>query len=110
MKKIALTAVIVASLSTGAAVAAEPFKDRYIDYRATAQPEISLSSKVATVQVSRFNNGGIDYRDAVSVSATTPRAEVDPVISGFNDRSHAALANQRQGVSGEADERLGFNR
>jgi hypothetical protein len=108
MKNIALTALIAASLSTGSVMAAESFKDRGIDYRTTAQSDTSLQREVVTAQTDRFKNGGIDYRDAVSVSANTPRTEVDPMIRGFNDRSHIAFTTERQSLSG--DKRLGYKR
>jgi hypothetical protein len=109
MKKIALTALIAASLSTGAAVAAEPFKDRGIDYRAAAQPETSVEGDLVSIQANRFNDQGIDYVETVSGSAT-PRADVDVAVRGFKDRSHVATTIERQDVSGEGEERFGYAR
>ncbi len=110
MKKIALTVLIAASLSTGAAVGAEPFKNRGIDYRTTAQPDTSVQRDAVTAQANSFNDRGIDYVETISVSADTPRAEVNPIISGFNNRNNVVL-NERQNLSKAGGEvRLGYSR
>lgn len=110
MKKIALTAVIVASLSTGVAVA-EPFNNRGIDYRATVQSDASVQRESVTAQANRFNNQGSDYVESVSGSADTPRADVNVAITGFNNRDHVAFSDKRQGLSDtQSDERIGYAR
>jgi hypothetical protein len=106
MKKITLTTLILASLSTGAAVAAEPFKDRGIDYRATAQPETTVPSDFASASANSFNDQGTDYVEAAPVGSDTPRSNVSIAVKGFNDRGHIALTNNRQGLS--SDERIGY--
>jgi hypothetical protein len=109
MKNIALTALITASLSTGAAVAAEPFKDRGIDYRTTAQPSTSLQSEAVSAQANSFNDRGIDYVEAAPVDANTTRSDVSIAITGFNDRDHIALTDKRQNRSDDkGDERIGY--
>jgi hypothetical protein len=110
MKKAALTVVIVASLSAGAAMAAEPFNDRGIDYVSTVQTDTSVQRESVTAQVNGFNNRGIDYIDATAVSSDTPRSDVSIAIKGFNDRHHVALSNARQGLSNaDRDVRIGYS-
>lgn len=92
MKKIALTAVIVASLSAGAAMA-EPFNNRGLDYAATVQPNTSVQRESVTAQANRFNNGGIHYMETISNSGNMSRSEVNPVVRGFNDRQNFSKAN-----------------
>jgi hypothetical protein len=94
MKKAALTVVIVASLSAGAAMAAEPFNDRGIDYVSTVQPDTSVQRESVTAQVNGFNNGGIDHLETVSVSSNTPRSDVNVAVRGFNDRRDFANADR----------------
>lgn len=110
MKKIALTAIIVASLSTGAAVAGEPFKNRGIDYVNTVQTDTRLPREAVTVQIDRFKNGGFDYRDVVSVSDSTPRAEINPMVKGFNNRGDVAFTHERQDMSKVDKAHVGYSR
>ncbi len=110
MKKIALSFVIAASLSTGAALAAEPFKNRGIDYRTTAQPDTSVDRNAVTAQANTFNDRGIDYVETVLVGADTSRADVTPVVRGFNNRNNVVV-NERQDLSNARDDvRLGYSR
>lgn len=108
MKKSALSFVIAASLSAGAVVAAEPFKNRDIDYRTTAQSDTSMQRDAVTAQANTFNNRGIDYVESVSVSTDTPRSDVSIAITGFNNRDHVAFTDKRQSQSDEGDERIGY--
>lgn len=108
MKKITLSIVIAASLSAGAAVAGESFKNRGIDYRTTAQSETSVPRDVVSIQANSFNDRGIDYVEAVPVGTNNSRADVSIAVRGFNDRDHIAFTGKRQGVSAERDERVGY--
>lgn len=110
MKKITFIAVIIAPLSAGAALAAEPFNDRGIDYVAMVQSDTSVQRESITPQANSFNNRGIDYVEAAEVSATTLRSDVNPVIKGFNDRSDFALATERQGLSTDGEVQVGYSR
>lgn len=111
MKKTALSLMIAASLSAGSAVAAEPFKDRGIDYRTTAQPDTSVQRDAVIAQANSFNDRGIDYVETVSVSAGTPRSDVSIAITGFKNRDHAAFTDKRQNLSDdEGNVQLGYSR
>jgi hypothetical protein len=91
MKKIALTALVITSLSAGAALAAEPFNDRGIDYVATVQPDPSVQRESITAQANNFNDRGVDYVEAAEVSTKTLRSDVNPVVKGFNNRGDVAV-------------------
>lgn len=110
MKKTALNLIIVASLSAGAAMAAEPFNDRSIDYVAAVKADTNVQRESVTAQANHFNDRSIDYTDATTVSANTPRSDVNLAIKGFNDRHHVALTKARQDLSNtEHDVQIGYS-
>lgn len=110
MKKSALSLIIAASLSAGTVMAAEPFKDRGIDYAATVQPDTSAQREAVMAHSNSFNDRGIDYVEAAPGGSDSPRTAVSIAVRGFNDRSHIAFTTEGQSVSAEDEVQLGYSR